>query len=70
LVAFHVGDEAVRPGEMLGEPVDVAWNFLPMAAVCDALVAAGLAVELRLDRAPYPTEHPCRRGYVMARKPR
>ena len=39
----------------IGEPVDVAWNFLPMAAVCDALVAAGLAVELRLDRAPYPT---------------
>lgn len=69
LLAFHVGDEALRPGELLGKRIDLTWKFCPLATVTDALAAAGLLVELQLQRAPYPGEHPSVRGYVIARRP-
>jgi hypothetical protein len=36
--------------------------------VADALERAGLAVETKLERAPYPGEHQTPRGYVLARR--
>ncbi|MND00809.1 hypothetical protein D3C83_195490 [compost metagenome] len=68
LVAWHVGDETLRPAEFLGEPCELGWNFFPMATVVAAVERAGLTAEVRLERAPYPTEHASVRGYLLARR--
>jgi SAM-dependent methyltransferase len=68
LVGFHLGDETLHVEEWLGAKVALDWRFVPMATVAAALDGAGLAVEARVERAPYPTEYPTPRGYVMARK--
>lgn len=68
LLAFHVGDETVHLDEFLGAGVDMDWRFLPTNAVVAALESAGLVVEMRLERAPYPREHPSTRGCVLARR--
>lgn len=68
LLAFQVGDETVRVEEYLDRKVELDWHFFPMAAVVDALVEAGLSPEMRLERSPYPQEHPTVRGYVLARR--
>jgi SAM-dependent methyltransferase len=68
IVAFHVGDEVVRPGELLGVPVSLEWVFLRTADVVRSLGEAGLAVEDVVERDPYEgAEHPSRRAYVTAR---
>jgi SAM-dependent methyltransferase len=69
LLAFHVGDETLAPGELLGARVSIGWNFFALADVTSALAEADLTVELELVRAPYASEHPSRRGYVLARRP-
>jgi len=69
LVGFHLGDERLHIEDWLGRRVGLDWRFFPMAAVTGALEAAGLAVEARIERAPYATEYPTNRGYVLSRKP-
>jgi ubiquinone/menaquinone biosynthesis C-methylase UbiE len=70
LVAFHVGDERLRPGELWGTKVELEWVFFPPVIVEDALREAGLAIEARAEREPYlGAEHPSRRAYLFARKP-
>jgi SAM-dependent methyltransferase len=70
LLSFHVGDECVRPGEMLGTPVTLGFQFYQPEQLARELEAAGFSVEARLVRAPYvPQEHPSQRGYLLARKP-
>jgi SAM-dependent methyltransferase len=67
LIAFHVGDEEVRPGEMWGIPVTLDWRFFPTAVVVGALTAAGLQAAEVHEREPYAgVEHPSRRAYVLA----
>jgi ubiquinone/menaquinone biosynthesis C-methylase UbiE len=68
LVAYHRGDETVRPGALWGVPVDVGFRFLPDELVVDALGAAGLEVRATVHREPYPGEHPSRRAYLLARR--
>jgi SAM-dependent methyltransferase len=69
LLAFHVGAEIVRPGELWGVPVALDFHFFETAFVEGALAAAGLAVEARVEREPYPgVEHPSRRAYLLARR--
>jgi SAM-dependent methyltransferase len=68
LVGFHLGDETFHVEEWLGVRVGLDWSFFPMAAVAEAVEAAGLAVEARIERAPYANEYPTNRGYVLARK--
>jgi SAM-dependent methyltransferase len=67
LVAFHVGDERLHLDEFLGQPVDLDWIFHPRAAVERALDDAGFTVEAALERVAYPSEHPTRRAYLLAR---
>lgn len=68
LVSFHVGDEVVHLTEFLGEQVDLDFHLRSMKAMSDWLGSAGFAVELALERSPYPdVEAPTRRGYVVAR---
>jgi SAM-dependent methyltransferase len=68
VIAFHIGDEVVRPGELWGIPVSLEWIFLKTADVVRSLGEAGLAVEEIVERDPYEgAEHPSRRAYVTAR---
>jgi len=70
LLGFHLGDERFHVEEWLGAKVGLDWRFFPMAIVAAALEGAGLAVEAKVERAPYANEYPTARGYVLARKPR
>jgi SAM-dependent methyltransferase len=68
VVAFHIGDEIVRPGELWGIPVSLEWRFLKTADVVRSLGEAGLTVEEVVEREPYEgVEHASRRAYVTAR---
>ncbi len=70
LLAFHVGEEIVRPGELWGIPVSLDWVFFRTDQVVAALGAAGLTVLEAVERAPYEgVEHPSRRAYVIASRP-
>ena len=70
LVAFHVGGGVVRRDELWGEPVALDFRFFETAEIERRLVEAGLAIEARIERQPYPgVEHPSRRAYLMARRP-
>ena len=69
LVSWHVGDETLRPEEFLGEPCGLGWNFFTSATVIAAAEEAGLVAEMRLERAPYASEHASVRGYLLARRP-
>jgi SAM-dependent methyltransferase len=69
LLAFHVGEDALTPDDFLGQPCPIHWNFFPMAVVVAAVERAGLTAEVRVERMPYPSEHPSARGYLLARKP-
>jgi SAM-dependent methyltransferase len=69
LVSFHVGEEVVRVGELLGVAVDLTFRFHTTAQVIAALESAGLTPEVKLERMPYlAVEHPSTRGYVIARR--
>ncbi len=68
LVGFHLGDQKLHVDEWLGARVGIDWRFFPMSAVTGAIEAAGLAVEAKVERAPYANEYPTIRGYVLARK--
>jgi hypothetical protein len=69
LLAWHVGEDELRPQEFLGEPCSMTWRFFTMATIVSAIEEAGLKPEVQLERAPYPTEHQSRRGYLFARRP-
>lgn len=70
LVSWHVGEETLRPEEFLGEPCGIGWNFFSSATVIGAAEGAGLVAEVRLERAPYESEHASVRGYLLARRPK
>lgn len=69
LIAFHVGDEIVRPNELWGVPVTMDFHLHSPDIVRDSLDAAGFAVEDIAEREPYPeVEYQSRRAYILARK--
>jgi SAM-dependent methyltransferase len=71
LLSFHVGDETVHVDELFGVRASVDFRFHPVERVEDALRDAGLAEVEPIVRDAYPqVEHPTRRAYVFARKPR
>lgn len=70
-IAFHAGSEQIHLDAMFGRPTALDFWFHAPEAVAAALEAAGLVIEARLDRAPYPgVEHASRRTYLLARRPR
>jgi ubiquinone/menaquinone biosynthesis C-methylase UbiE len=69
IVAYHLGDDVIHPGEMWGVSVDLGFRLLPDPTVTAALSDAGLEVIARTHREPYPgVEHPTRRSYLIARR--
>lgn len=70
LIAFHVGHDRLRPGELWGTKTDLEWVLFSREVVEEALREAGLAIEARIEREPYArVEHASRRAYLFARKP-
>ena len=70
LIAYHRGATVIRPGELFGIPIELAFRILPDPALIDALLGAGLEIRAQLHREPYlGVEHPSRRTYLLARRP-
>lgn len=71
LLAFHVGDEVLHLDEWWGQKVCVDFNFFRPDEMTGWLKSAGFELEEVIERDPYPdVEHPSRRAYIFARKPR
>src|SRR5215475_4238186 len=69
LMAFHVGDEIVRPPELWGVPVTMDFYLHSPDKIFASLAAAGFRVEDIAEREPYPEiEYQSRRAYIFARK--
>ena len=69
VVAFHAGTDTVHVDELFGCATSLDFTFHRPESVAAALVDAGLTIEARLDRAPYPdAEYPSQRTYLLARK--
>jgi SAM-dependent methyltransferase len=68
-LAFHVGSETVHVADLFGCATSLDFVFHRPEAVIAALADAGLTLEARLERAPYPDrEHPSQRCYLLARR--
>jgi SAM-dependent methyltransferase len=71
LLAFHIGDETLHLDEWWGYRASVDFVFFRTEEMTGFLRAAGFEVEEVVERDPYPdVEHPSRRAYIFARKPR
>jgi SAM-dependent methyltransferase len=71
LLSFHVGDEVVRPDELLGHPNSMDFFFFQPDAITKILEKAGFGIEDVVERDPYSpeVEYQSRRAYVFARTP-
>ena len=71
LLAFHIGDDFLHLDELWGRRVSVDFVFFRPDEMTGFLTAAGLHVVEAIEREPYPgVEHPSRRAYLFAEKPR
>jgi ubiquinone/menaquinone biosynthesis C-methylase UbiE len=70
LLAFHIGDEILRPGEILDQPNSMDWFLFQPSDIRTYVEAATLVIEETIARAPYApeVEYQSRRAYVFARK--
>src|SRR6266568_3668816 len=71
LLAFHIGDEVLRPCELWGEPISMEFHHLQPDSILRILAAAGFEIEEVIEREPYApeVEYQSRRAYIFARKP-
>jgi ubiquinone/menaquinone biosynthesis C-methylase UbiE len=70
LLAFHVGEEIVRPEQLWGQPVSMDFFFFPIKLIRQGLETFGFLIEDVVEREPYApeVEHQSRRAYIFARK--
>lgn len=70
LLSFHVGSEVIRAENFLNTNAVLDFAFFEPQQIEAALRTVGFApIEVRV-RTPYETEHPSRRSYVFAYKPK
>jgi SAM-dependent methyltransferase len=70
LLAFHIGDEVIRPQELWGNRIGMDFYQLQPDRIEHLLTDAEFAIDDVVERAPYPAiEFQTRRAYVFARKP-
>jgi ubiquinone/menaquinone biosynthesis C-methylase UbiE len=70
LLAFHIGDEVLHHDELWSRPISMDFFLFQTSAIRRHLEAAGLVIELIIERQPYPeVEYQSRRAYIFARKP-
>ncbi len=71
LMAFHIGEEPLHLDEWWGQQVSMDFLFFSTMEISDSLRAAGFEIEEVIEREPYPeVEHPSRRAYILASKPK
>jgi SAM-dependent methyltransferase len=71
LLAFHIGDKVLHLDEWWGRQVSLDFIFSRTEEMVGFLGSAGFQVEEVVEREPYPgVEHPSRRAYIFAEKPR
>jgi SAM-dependent methyltransferase len=71
LLSFHIGDEALHLDEWWGRRVSVDFFFFRPGEMTGFLKEAGFRVVEVVERDPYPgVEHPSRRAYLFAERPR
>jgi ubiquinone/menaquinone biosynthesis C-methylase UbiE len=70
LLAFHIGDEVIRPEELWGNPITMEFYHLQPEPIRVLLTQAGFEIEEIIEREPYApdVEFQSRRAYVFARK--
>jgi SAM-dependent methyltransferase len=70
LLAFHAGDEVIRPAEEWGQPISMEFIYHLPHKVRQLLSAAGFAIDDVQERVPYApeVEYQSRRAYILARK--
>jgi SAM-dependent methyltransferase len=70
LLAFHAGDQTIRPEELFGQPISMEFYYFPPAVVRTQLMQAGFEIEDMVVRRPYApeVEHQSERAYIFARK--
>lgn len=70
LLAFHIGDQVLRPQELWGQPIGIEFYHLPVLPIQALLSKAGFEIPDVVERDPYPeVEFQSRRAYIFARKP-
>lgn len=72
LLAFHVGDEVIRPKELWRLPISMDFFLFQPSVIRRLLENASFEIEKVVEREPYgaDVEHQTRRAYVFARKPK
>jgi len=70
LLAFHVGDQALRENELWGRAIAMDFFLFEPPEIRRFLEAAGFGIEDMIERGPYApdVEYQSRRAYVFARK--
>ncbi|HUN83371.1 MAG TPA: methyltransferase domain-containing protein [Terracidiphilus sp.] len=71
LLAFHLGSDVIRPGELWGQPFRMEFYHFERDTIDQLLEDAGFSIEDVVERGPYPpgVEFQSHRAYVFARKP-
>lgn len=71
LLSFHIGDEILRPDEVLGQRISMDFFFFRPSTIRSRLEEAGFVIEDVVERGPYApdVEYQSRRAYIFARKP-
>jgi ubiquinone/menaquinone biosynthesis C-methylase UbiE len=70
LLAFHIGDEVMRPEELWGNRIGMDFYQLQPHRIEHLLTEAGFVIDDVIERDPYPDiEFQSRRAYIFARKP-
>ncbi|MFZ0746846.1 MAG: class I SAM-dependent methyltransferase [Terracidiphilus sp.] len=71
LLAFHTGDETLRPEEMWGRSISMEFYHFQPRAIERFLEDAGFVIEETVERGPYApkVEYQSHRAYIFARKP-
>jgi hypothetical protein len=71
LLAFHIDDTVLHLDEWWGQRVSLDFVFFRTEEMAGFLREAGFRVVESVERDPYPgVEHPSRRAYLLAEKPR
>lgn len=71
LLAFHTGNEVLRPGEEFGLPISMEFFHHPALRIQHLLREAGFEIDEVLERGPYApeVEYQSRRAYIFAHRP-
>jgi ubiquinone/menaquinone biosynthesis C-methylase UbiE len=71
LLAFHVGEEVIRPEELWGTKVALEFYHFDRARIETLLETSGFRIEDMVERGPYPpqVEYQSHRAYIFARRP-